>query len=91
MAVAFSARVSAGGGSFSVSLFSEEPLAIKAQIPAKPEGGRANRELVFRLEELLGCNVSILSGHSSRKKTLAAKCSREHLLQAIRESERTKR
>lgn len=87
MAVAFSARVSAGRGRFSVSLFSEEPLAIKACIPAMPEGGRANRELVFRLEELLGCRVSMLSGHISRKKALWAECSREHLLRTVRENE----
>ncbi len=87
MAVAFSARVSAGRGSFSVSLFSEEPLAIKACVPARPEGGRANRELVFRLEELLGCKVSLLSGQGSRKKALWAGCGRERLLQAIRENE----
>jgi uncharacterized protein (TIGR00251 family) len=76
-------RVSAGKGSFSISIASENPLALKASIPAQPEKGLANRELLSRLEKMLGCSVQILSGHTNRKKTLAADCSREHLLAAI--------
>lgn len=84
MATAFSVRASAGRGSFSVSLVSENPLALKVEIPAAPEKGRANRELVFRLEELLGCSVQILSGQKSRKKTLAADCSQEQIIRICR-------
>lgn len=47
MATAFSVRASAGKGSFLVSLVSEYPLTLKVDIPAAPEKGAANRELVF--------------------------------------------
>lgn len=84
MATVFSVRASAGKGSFSVSLVSEDPLALKVGIPAAPEKGRANRELVFRLEGLLGCSVQILSGQTGRKKMLAADCSAEQILEKIK-------
>lgn len=88
METAFSARISAGRGSFSVSLFSESPLCIKASVPAEAQAGRANRELVLGLEKLLGCSVRIVSGYTNRRKALAAACSREHLLGAIRKNKR---
>ena len=84
MATVFSVRASAGKGSFSVSLVSENPLTLKVDIPAEPERGAANRELVFRLEELLGCSVQIIAGKTGRRKTLAAQCSAEHLLEKIK-------
>ncbi|VVC02162.1 putative ACR, YggU family [uncultured archaeon] len=85
MGTAFELRASAGKRNFSVSLVSENPLALRAAIPAQPEKGHANRELLSRLEKMLGCSVQILSGHTGRKKTLAADCSREHLLKSIAE------
>ena len=90
MATVFSVRVSAGKGSFSVSLASENPVVVKAEVPAEAEGGKANRALVSGFEHLLGCRVSILSGVKSRKKALAAECSIEHLLCKIRESGKSK-
>ena len=46
-----------------------------SQIPViklteKPENGRANAELLHRLEEITGERPGILSGHSSRRKKL---------------------
>ena len=83
MATVFSVRVSAGKGSFSVCLASENPLVAKVDVPAKAEDGKANRALVLGLEKLLSCRVSLLSGATSRRKTLAAECSREELLERI--------
>ena len=83
MATVFSVRASAGKGSFSVSLVSENPLTLKVDIPAAPEKGAANRELVFRLEELLCCSVEIIAGKASRRKTLAAECTKDELVKRI--------
>ncbi len=80
MATVFSVRASAGRGGFSVSLVSENPLVLRVGIPAAPEKGAANRELVFRLEELLGCPVRIIAGQKSRRKTLAAECTAGELV-----------
>jgi len=90
MATVFSVRVCAGKGSFSVCLASENPLAIKADVPAKAENGKANRALVLNLEKLLGCRVSLLSGATSRRKTLAADCGREELVAKFKEMGKTK-
>ena len=84
MPTVFSVRASAGKGGFSVSLASGSPLIVKVGIPAQMVKGRANRALLSELENLLGCKVEILSGHTGRKKTLAADCSRDHLLAAIK-------
>ncbi len=91
MATVFNVRASAGRGSFSVSLISANPPAIKACITAKPAHGRANRELLLGLEDLLGCSVKLVSGAASRKKTLAADCAKEHLVRAIRHKEKQRR
>ena len=88
MATVFSVRASPGRGSFSVSIVSENPLVLKVAIPAAPEKGAANRELVFRLEKMLGCPVRMIAGQKSRRKTLAAECSTEHLLEKIKENQR---
>jgi len=88
MATVFSVRARAGKGSFSVSLAAENPLAIKAEIPAIPQGGKANRALVLGLEKLLGCRVSLLSGQTGRKKTLSAECEKEEMIKKIKEIQR---
>ena len=79
----FEVRATAGKRRFFASIASESPLVIKAEIPSVPEKGKANRELLFRLEGLLGCRVEILSGAASRKKTLAADCAKEELIGGI--------
>ncbi|HIH19185.1 TPA: hypothetical protein HA225_04360 [Candidatus Micrarchaeota archaeon] len=81
-------RVSAGKGSFSVSLISEEPLMLRAEVVAQPEKGRANRELLSGLEEMLCCNVRLVAGATSRRKTIAADCGRESLLKSVKMQKR---
>ena len=85
MPTVFTVRTSANKGSFSVFLASESPLVIKAGIPEEPAKGRANRTLLSSLEQLLGCSVSMLSGASGRKKTLAADCTKEEFVKKIGE------
>ncbi len=48
--------------------------AWKVQVTAPPEGGKANRALVRLLADALGLparDIEIVSGHSSRDKTVA--------------------
>lgn len=91
MAVKFSVRVSAGKGSFSISLASENPLVLKADVPEEPVGGKANRMLLSGLEEMLSCRVEILSGHTSRRKTLVADCDAGKIIQMARTNEKKNR
>ena len=72
---------------FSASLLSENPLVIKVEIPAEPVKGKANRMLLFGLEKMLGCPVRIVSGHTSRRKTLAANCTAEEFVRKIKSNE----
>ncbi len=79
----FTVRACAGKGRFSASLISTNPLVLKLGINAMPTQGKANRALLSELGKMLRCKVSILAGHKSRRKTLAAECTIEHLLQEV--------
>jgi uncharacterized protein YggU (UPF0235/DUF167 family) len=84
MAVIFQVHAHAGAKKFSLSLMSEKPLVVRAGIPEEPEGGRATRALLSELEKTLSCKVTILAGQKSRRKTHAAECGQEELLQRIK-------
>ncbi|VVB99266.1 putative ACR, YggU family [uncultured archaeon] len=86
MATVFAVRASTGKGSFSASVLSEKPLTIKVEIPAEPVRGSANRMLLSGLENMLGCSVQLLAGQTSRRKTLAAECSIEHIMEKMKET-----
>ncbi|MFB6208348.1 MAG: DUF167 domain-containing protein [Candidatus Nanohaloarchaea archaeon] len=45
---------------------------LTVHLEAEAEQGRANAELVARLENILGVKPGIVSGHSSRRKKLRA-------------------
>ncbi len=47
------------------------------------EKGRANRELVERLSEILGEKVGILSGHRSRRKKLVVDIEKDRALNIL--------
>jgi uncharacterized protein YggU (UPF0235/DUF167 family) len=84
MATVFSVRAHAGARRLCLSVASETPLVLRAEIPEAPEGGRANRFLLSELEKSLGCSVRMLAGQKSRKKTLSADCPRERIIEAIK-------
>jgi len=84
MATVFSVRAHPGAKRRSLSLVSESPLVLKADIPEAPEGGRANRSLLVELEKALACRVEMLAGHKSRKKTLAAECDAAAIIEAMK-------
>jgi uncharacterized protein (TIGR00251 family) len=50
--------------------FDSASKTLKVRLTEPAERGKANLELVRRLSELLGTEVVILRGHSSRRKLL---------------------
>jgi len=75
-----------GAGSFRVSCTKDGRL--KVYLKNKPEGNKANIELIKKLGKELTCSVSIISGASSRHKLLELGISEEnwgHFLSSIKE------
>ena len=83
MATVFSVRAHPGAKRLRLSLVSESPLVLKADIPEAPEDGRANRFLLLELEKALACRVVMLAGHKSKRKTLSADCPQQKVIDAM--------
>ena len=64
-----------GSGPFRLSRTKEGKL--KAFLKSRPEGNRANLELIKELGRALKCGVRIVSGPRSRRKTIEADISEE--------------
>lgn len=47
-----------------------EKEAFKVSVKAPPEGGKANAELARFFSKLLGAEVRVVSGHTSKRKML---------------------
>ena len=90
MATVFSVRAHPGAKRLCLSLVSESPLVLKADIPEAPEDGRANRFLLLELEKALACRVELLAGHASKRKTLAAECDSAGIIDAMKKLQTTK-
>ena len=90
MATVFSVRAHPGAKRLRLSLVSESPLVLKADIPEAPEDGRANRFLLLELEKALACRVVMLAGHTSKRKTLSADCPQERIIDAMKKLQTTK-
>lgn len=73
-------------GSFSLSILSEKPLVVSADIPTEPVLGRANALLLSELESLLGVSVLLVAGAKSRRKTLAADCPQEEIVGKLKKA-----
>lgn len=56
---------------------------ISLESPASQ--GRANRELVRRLSEILGRDVGIVSGHRSRRKKIAVNLEKEEVVERLKD------
>jgi len=69
---------------FSLSIVSESPLVLRAEIPEDAESGKANRFLLSGLERMLRCSVVMVAGQKSKRKTLAADCDAARLIDAIK-------
>jgi uncharacterized protein YggU (UPF0235/DUF167 family) len=91
MATVFTVRAATGKRGFSASVLSENPLVLRAEIPAEPVRGEANRMLVSCLEKVLGCSVELLAGQTARRKTLAADCEPGELARRVKEFKKQNR
>ena len=87
MATVFSVRAHPGAKRLRLSLVSESPLVLKADIPEAPEDGRANRFLLLELEKALACRVELCAGHKSKRKTLSADCDATRIVAAAKRFE----
>jgi uncharacterized protein len=68
----FSVRVSPGAAR--TKIIGEHDGALKVSVNAPPEKGKANKELVDYLAEILGVKraaVTVISGETSRQKKIA--------------------
>lgn len=54
-------------GRFALSVREGE---LRVHLKSPPENNKANLELAKKLSKALGCDVYVVSGHSSRRKTL---------------------
>ncbi|MDY6776836.1 MAG: DUF167 domain-containing protein [Candidatus Nanohaloarchaea archaeon] len=75
-------KVRPGEDDFSIDTSTTYPT-IHLSSPATR--GKANRELVKRLSEILGCDVGIVSGHKSSRKKVSADISAEEFKSRLEE------
>ncbi len=59
---------------FEILSFDEKERVLKVRLKSPPEGGKANKELLTKLEKIMGYGVSISRGFQSRKKILIVNC-----------------
>ncbi len=52
--------------------------SLVIRVKNKPEGGKANKELVNQLKSMFGVNVKIVSGDKSRDKEIMFECDEGH-------------
>jgi len=74
-------KVKPGADSFNIK---EEQIPV-IKLEETPKNGRANHELLNRLEELLGVKPAILSGHKSRRKKLKIPLPENEIRQNMRD------
>ncbi len=48
---------------------------LKVKVKSKPEGGKANRDLITNLKKVFKCNLKILHGERYRDKVILFDCS----------------
>ncbi len=61
----------------------EKDGKLKVWLPEKAEAGKANLGLVKRLSGFLGCDVRLMRGLKSRKKTIAVDCDEKMFLAKV--------
>jgi len=58
---------------------------LVVRLTSRPEGNKANLELVKAFSEMLGCGVRLVKGAKSRAKTLEINMSERELMEKITE------
>lgn len=82
---AVDAKIVPNSREFKILGFDEWSSALKIKVKSAPEKGKANKELVERLQEMLKTKVKILQGEkSSEKKLWIENYSRQKLLDALK-------
>ena len=61
-------------GRFEVTGWDPWRNSMKVKLKSKPEGGKANKELIAQLKKIIGHNISITHGVTSRNKELIIEC-----------------
>jgi len=61
---------------------------IKADLIEKPVNGRANTELIRKLNQIIGKDVGLIEGHKSTRKKIKVDCSKEEVLKKVKEWEK---
>jgi uncharacterized protein (TIGR00251 family) len=64
----------------------EEGSILRAYLTQPAENGRANSELVRKLEQILGQKPAIISGHKSSRKKLKVDMQEENLEEKVTEA-----
>ena len=83
--IALEIKVVPNSKEFKIVGFDEWSNSLKIKVKSAPEKGKANKELVEKLQEILKTKVKILQGEkSANKKILIEKYSSEKLLDALK-------
>jgi uncharacterized protein YggU (UPF0235/DUF167 family) len=69
------------GKKFQVSL---QNNTLHIVVDRKPKNGEANNRIVEKLSNLLGCEVKIIRGKTSKNKIILFSCSEEHFFDFFR-------
>ena len=71
------------GKEFAVVGFDEWGKTLKIRVKEAPKKGKANQELVEKLEKFFKAKVEIVSGEKQRKKKLLVHAEKEKVLESL--------
>jgi uncharacterized protein (TIGR00251 family) len=57
--------------------------SLKVKLESKPEGGKANRELISKLSKITGHNVMLAHGVTSKNKDVIIECTDEEFTKLL--------
>jgi uncharacterized protein len=69
---------------FKITEFNSEKKALKIKINSVPEKGKANKELIKRLEKEFKCKIELIKGIKNKNKTIKLNKSFEEIKQKIK-------
>ncbi|MCX6798541.1 MAG: DUF167 domain-containing protein [Candidatus Diapherotrites archaeon] len=78
-------RVSPASKEFAFCGLDEWRGSLIVRLRSKPEKGKANQELVERLQEFFSAKVELLSGEKSKEKKLLVHAKKERLIERLSE------
>jgi len=57
--------------------------SLKVKLESKPEGGKANKELVSKLSKLTGHKITLVHGVTSKNKDIIIECTTEEFTELL--------